>query len=342
MKKGKPTGCPNCAGKEITTAEFIKRSKERFPDDTWIYSNCEYKDMRTAVILTCPSNHRSYIVPGIHLRPQSKGGCEECRRNATSERNSYTETEWISLAKTVHNNFYSYTKTVYKGSNEKVIITCPYDGDFLQIPTSHISGCGCSKCGVRAAAEAKKYTEDDSVKIFADAKILHDSEYEYTRLYRDDGRLMIEMKCQTHGIISQRLDHHIHGHGCNFCTRRYSKQQIEWLEYCRVSSPAIVHAKNSGEYDIPETRYSVDGFDALSNTVYEYHGDFWHGNPNVFPDATAINPKTKTSFGFLYNRTQIKIEKIKSLKYNVVEVWESDWLRGKAAVLALQMIWRSR
>jgi len=32
----------------------------------------------------------------------------------------------------------------------------------------------------------------------------------------------------------------------------------------------IQHATNQGEYHIPHSRYTVDGYDADTNTVYEF------------------------------------------------------------------------
>jgi len=34
----------------------------------------------------------------------------------------------------------------YIHSHKKVIITCPTHGDFLQTPSLHLQGCGCSNC----------------------------------------------------------------------------------------------------------------------------------------------------------------------------------------------------
>ena len=28
--------------------------------------------------------------------------------------------------------------------------------------------------------------------------------------------------------------------------------------------------------------YIVDGYDSKTNTIYEFNGDFWHGNPNIY------------------------------------------------------------
>ncbi len=46
----------------------------------------------------------------------------------------------------------------------------------------------------------------------------------------------------------------------------------------------------------------VDGFDSSTNTVYEYHGSYWHGNPEVF-DPNDINEMAGKTFGELYQST---------------------------------------
>ena len=69
----------------------------------------------------------------------------------------------------------------------------------------------------------------------------------------------------------------------------------------------------------------VDGFDPATNTVYEFHGDFWHGNPRRFA-AEAINKKCKISYGELYQKTLAKEQAILASGYRLVVIWESDWL----------------
>ena len=44
----------------------------------------------------------------------------------------------------------------------------------------------------------------------------------------------------------------------------------------RTKDIDIRHAENGGEYRIDN--YLVDGFDEKNNTVYEFHGCFWHGH----------------------------------------------------------------
>ena len=43
----------------------------------------------------------------------------------------------------------------------------------------------------------------------------------------------------------------------------------------------LQHVGNGGEYHVPCTTFTVDGFHHESNTVYEFHRCFWHGCPQV-------------------------------------------------------------
>jgi hypothetical protein len=72
-------------------------------------------------------------------------------------------------------------------------------------------------------------------------------------------------------------------------------------------------------------RVKSDGYDPTTNTIYEFHGDYWHGNPDVFP-IEEYNKSTKCAFGELYERTKAREEEILALGYNLVVMWENDWI----------------
>lgn len=75
-------GCPYC-GREKTLSvtrmsrdEFIKRSKEKFGDDAFDYSEVVYKNNNTKVILTCKKcGYRFEQTPLLHLGGK---GCPKC------------------------------------------------------------------------------------------------------------------------------------------------------------------------------------------------------------------------------------------------------------------------
>ena len=67
----------------------------------------------------------------------------------------------------------------------------------------------------------------------------------------------------------------------------------------------------------------VDGYCYETNTVYEFHGDYWHGNPKRF-DPNDINKTNGKTYGELYTKTMERDQKIRDLGYNLIVKWESD------------------
>jgi hypothetical protein len=106
---------------------------------------------------------------------------------------------------------------------------------------------------------------------------------------------------------------------------KFSWMCIDWLDSIMdKDNILIVHSLNSGEYNIPNTKLHVDGFCEATNTVYEFHGDYWHGNPTKYhPDR--LNTTTNSTMGELYKKTIEREEKIRELGYELVIMWESDF-----------------
>ena len=48
-------------------------------------------------------------------------------------------------------------------------------------------------------------------------------------------------------------------------------------------TPRLQYVDNGVEYRIPHSHYTVDGYDAETNTVYEFQGCYWHGCPKCSP-----------------------------------------------------------
>jgi hypothetical protein len=334
-------GCPKCIGRRLSLDDFISLSQEKFGEDAFDYSKAVFIDMRTRLTLICNKNHEFNAIPAVHLRDNSRGGCIECAKSLIRERFAYTQEQWIALALVKHNNFYDYTKVAYVSSQANIVIICPKHGEFEQTPAQHLGGRGCKQCGIEKIISSKLYNEDDFLKMFEECSTMHSNKYIYTDVYRKDGYLFIKMCCDKHGSFSQRYDHHKRGHGCFKCVVSYSKQQLEWLNYLSVTSDYIQHVQNEGEFQIPTTNMYADGYEPSTNTIYEFQGDFWHGNPAVF-NGEDVNPRTGTTYAYLYDKTQSKILKLKELGYNVCEMWESNWEKGKKALITLQRVWKSK
>lgn len=114
---------------------------------------------------------------------------------------------------------------------------------------------------------------------------------------------------------------------CPHCSasKGYSKSQMIWLEsVMKVENINIQHALSTeGEFMIPGIG-KVDGFCKDTNTVYEYHGDYWHGNPSLYK-ADAINSVNYKTFGELYQKTIERDKKIRELGYNLIVKWETEF-----------------
>ena len=77
------------------------------------------------------------------------------------------------------------------------------------------------------------------------------------------------------------------------------------------------------EYHIPTTLYRADGYDPKTNTIYEFYGDYWHGNLEKFA-AENNHPVKNGTYKDVYNETIERQNKIKSLGYNFIFIWEND------------------
>ena len=78
------------------------------------------------------------------------------------------------------------------------------------------------------------------------------------------------------------------------------------------------------EYLIPDTRYKADGYSPSINTIFEFHGDFWHGNPKKH-DKNDVHPVVKKTYGELYNDTKRKKSYCIEHKYKYISIWESEF-----------------
>jgi len=112
------------------------------------------------------------------------------------------------------------------------------------------------------------------------------------------------------------------GSGCPECAQSsVSKVSQEWLDSLGIP-------EEFREYPIKlpgrKRAIKVDGFDPKTCTVYEFLGNFWHGNPDLYA-AEDTNPVNKKTFGSLHSQTIRRLERLRKAGYNVVFVWEKDY-----------------
>lgn len=104
---------------------------------------------------------------------------------------------------------------------------------------------------------------------------------------------------------------------------QHSKKAITWLDYVAdKQNIKIMHAKNGGEKLVCGRK--VDGFCEENQTVYQFHGCFWHGCKLCNPSGWAKNPVNHKTFSELAKDTD-KFDRKLAKYFQVVTVWEHDF-----------------
>lgn len=108
----------------------------------------------------------------------------------------------------------------------------------------------------------------------------------------------------------------------NFYTKQKETEEIKWIKSIDKNNLVrgyIIKYKNK--------KFKPDGYDPKTNTIYEFLGDYWHGNPNTF-NLNEINIWCNKTFEKLYIETFERFNIIKSLGYKIIYIWESDFIKN--------------
>jgi hypothetical protein len=301
----------------ISEQEFINRSKNKY-GNKFEYSFLIYKEYTENVILKCKIHGLITIRPNRHLK--SKTGCYECGNDIRKNASGLTNKEFIDRAKIVHNNFYEYDKTNYLSMDKYVNIKCPTHGYFPQIAENHIKGFGCQNCALSKLHNKSRKTAKQFIQ---EAILIHKDKYDYSLVVYKSTHEPVIIICREHGQFLQAPSNHIsknNQNGCKHCAEgNSSKKEQLWLDTLNIS-----HLLRNGNIRLNGKRVNYDGFDPINNTIYEFHGDYWHGNPKRF-NPNKINKRVHKRFKTLYKNTLAKEQAIRDAGYNLVVMWELDW-----------------
>ncbi len=136
-------GCKYCAGKNMDTKEFIRRSI-MVHGNKYDYSKVEFKNSKSKVCIICPKHGEFWQTPNNHLTGY---GCKKCGSEIVHSKRCKNNDLFLAEAKTIHGDKYDYSKVEYYNTDTKVCIICPEHGEFWQTPAKHIkSHQGCPKC----------------------------------------------------------------------------------------------------------------------------------------------------------------------------------------------------
>ena len=130
---------------KITTQQIIQEFRT-IHSDKYDYSLVDYTHSKIPITIVCPIHGPFKQLPNTHL---NGAGCKHCGNNKIVSANKLSNKEFIDKAKITHGDRYDYSKVNYINSKTDIVIICKEHGEFLQLPTVHFQGCGCSKCRLK-------------------------------------------------------------------------------------------------------------------------------------------------------------------------------------------------
>lgn len=180
---------------------------------------------------------------------------------------------FIARSKEKHPGKYTYEKTEYVGSQQKVIVTCPTHGDFLTRPALHINdraaqkASGCPTCG---AEKAGRYPNTDTESFIKRAREVHGMAYLYDKVNSTHSTDKVIITCRLHGDFPQLASSHLSGAGCRVCAHesigeRNSHSTESYVKKCQ-------ERWGDKRYDYSKVQYRR-GSDKLTFGCPE-HGEF--------------------------------------------------------------------
>lgn len=303
----KSKGCVKCRGTVNNLKVFISKANN-IHNFRYDYSKSAYSGNEELITIICPIHGEFEQIARTHL---SGSGCRFCygKRKKTTKK-------FIKEVMEVHGNKYDYSKVDYQNWKTKVKIICPTHGEFFQRARLHLKGANCPRC-----ANSFRKTTKEFVKEVME---VHGNTYNYSKTKYINSYTKIIIICSTHGEFKQNPRVHLRGSGCRICNLfKVSKISQDWLDNFKGIEKEV-------PITVGKNRFIVDGFNKNTNTIYEFDGDFWHGNPDVF-NLNDKNKTAKMTFKKLNEKTLRKRNVLINAGYNLLYIWENDWNKIKGS-----------
>lgn len=309
-------GCKFCGYKKISesnklsTEDFIDKSK-KIHKNKYNYQYVKYVNARIKVKINCKIHGIFEQSPSHHLCGR---GCPKCKNEKISKSRRLSTKLIVDTCRRIHGEKYKYLSINYFSGRGKMSVLCPIHGVFEQDLHNHLRGCGCPNCAGCLKSNIKEFIEK--------AKKIHGDKYNYSKFNYVNAKTKGIIICPIHGEFYQIPNNHLCGNGCNRCVTISSKPESKFLDF--IGIPIKNRQHHIG-------RYKIDGVDFNKNIIYEFFGDFWHGNPKIY-NAEEKHRVSQKTYGVLYKETMQKLKYLKKIGYTIKYIWESDWENFKNGI----------
>lgn len=320
-------GCWDCGVKKrakshaLTFEEFVKAAQEKH-GNRYEYDASTFTLAKEKLTIRCRTCGDVFSQQGnAHLQGS---GCPRCSVERAHAKQAYGFDGFLTRAREVHGEKFTYFECTDPNWTQKSTVTwqCNDCGIIReQLVLNHLAGKGCAQCSGKM-----KHTVETMI---AKAEKVHGrGKYDYSEVTAfSTVRDRIWVKCNHCKLRwSTMINNHLFGKGCPSCAFKQfvSKGETEWLDSLKVPTGC----RNTW-IQVGARKLNVDAL--VGNTVYEFDGDYYHGNPARFP-RDKVNRKCGVTMGELYDRTILRHNEIREAGYELIVMWESEW---KAMVKAV-------
>ena len=124
---------------------------------------------------------------------------------------------------------WDYSKTTYKNSKDRLIITCREHGEFFQSAHNHMAGnCGCYKCRKLKPHLMTKTQE----QFIEEAKSIWGDRWDYSKCLYLNSHKSVVIICREHGEFEQVAGRHLSGsYNCKKCKAKKEKEQSALIKF---------------------------------------------------------------------------------------------------------------
>lgn len=303
-------------GSFVPVEQFIDRLLTSHGVDAFAYDPTQYQGLTFPIEFSC-----SICETSFKKRPKDvlleKHACPKCSSKHRGDRQRRTNEEFFKLANEVHGTrFIFHPKEEQKyGNLDTILRTCTIcNVSEEQSVPSLLVGNSCSTC-----SQKKKHTTESFIEI---AKtVFEEDKFDYSQVVYVNNKVPVTIKCSKGHTFKCAPSNHFNGKGCPDCAmKRYiSAGETEWL-----NSLAIPVENRNVWINVKGQRFNADAL--INATIYEYYGDYWHGNLTRFKPE-LINHKSKMTMQEHHDHTLEREDILREAGYVVVTMWESDWMK---------------
>lgn len=144
-----------------------------------------------------------------------------------------------------------------------------------------------------------------------------------------------EFYCETHDqTFIRNVEKMLYAKFCPIgMPNGWSYECIEWLQ-TKPNFNKMQHALHpEGEYRIPNSPFKADGYDSITNTIYEYHGCLCHGHQYINSNCPKQRASEFNQYGKTYQEAAENTIKKRNFilnhpnGYKYEEIWECEFER---------------